>query len=372
MSSYSTQANSRRPNRKKSATDRKGVSALRDFLARLAASKSWPILSAVPPTRELGERFEVSNVSAFRVLGELRDRGLFWQATNGRYYLPAARRLMEKPLPVACLFRRLQSWTEVSREILQGADDECGATDRALLLVHDRALFHQANPTSRATSASREMLTESLDDFLQLHGERTSGVLLDELWPDDVLAEFADRLSCAVVLYRRTLLPFLGSVTADTSSAAELVLELAAHRNDGEILMVSPVSEYLPSSEMAASIKRASTRRGIPCADPFDFGPSLHQYLAAILGKKKSSLLIVATEDNTAVGVLSILRQAGWRDPARVGLVSTMGSRIALEAGITATKFDFQDMGRQAVQATTEPAPARINIKPSMVCAKTT
>jgi DNA-binding LacI/PurR family transcriptional regulator len=48
--------------------------------------------------------------------------------------------------------------------------------------------------------------------------------------------------------------------------------------------------------------------------------------------------------------VLDALREAGIDVPGRVGLVTTMGSRIALDRSITATGFDFRLLGAKAAQ----------------------
>ena len=85
-----------------------GVTALRESLIEISRSNRWPLLEALPVTRFLGKSYGISNVSAFRVLNDLSDSGQLWRAANGRYFLPAARRLLEKPAMVACLIRRLE------------------------------------------------------------------------------------------------------------------------------------------------------------------------------------------------------------------------------------------------------------------------
>ncbi|MEI8309340.1 MAG: hypothetical protein WCH98_01150, partial [Verrucomicrobiota bacterium] len=202
-----------------------GVAALRERLHDLCRAGRWPLLEPLPVTRFLGDSFGISNVSAFRVLNELSGSGALWRAGNGRYFLPEARRLMEKPAPVACLLRRLERWTEVGREIMLGVDDACGELERAMLLVHDRVLFRQADPTAPTAIGSDAELRQTMEDFLRVHSERIGGLILDELWPDRVLAKFKKDLRSGVVVYRRTKLPFLGCVSADVDGAARLVVD---------------------------------------------------------------------------------------------------------------------------------------------------
>ncbi len=100
----------------------RGVAELRGRLMEIVGSCNWPLLEPLPVTRFLGAAFGVSNVSAYRVLSELAGQGLLWRAPNGRYFQAGARRLLDRPLPVACLFRRLERWSELSRHLLEGAE----------------------------------------------------------------------------------------------------------------------------------------------------------------------------------------------------------------------------------------------------------
>ncbi|MEI8341614.1 MAG: substrate-binding domain-containing protein [Verrucomicrobiota bacterium] len=326
-----------------------GVAALRDRLIKLIRTSHWPLLEALPVTRFLGDSFGISNVSAFRVLNELSDAGHLWRAPNGRYFLPGARRLMERPAPVACLLRRLERWTEVGREIMLGVDDACGGLERAMLLAHDRVLFRQADPNAPTRIGSDQELRETMEDFLRVHSERIDGVILDELWPDFLLAKFKKVLRSAVVVYRHTKLPFLGCVSADVDGAARLAVE-HAQRNNFEKLVILCPSAYQPSDEMAHALERAAKGRFAKTPVVRLDSPAAHKALLAGLQKERRRTLLVATEDNAAVAVLDALLQAGIDVPERVGLLSTMGSRIATERSITAAGFDFRRMGAEAAR----------------------
>ena len=325
-----------------------GVAVLRESLLDLCRVGRWPELEPLPVTRFLGQSFGISNVSAFRVLNELSDSGRIWRAANGRYFLPEARRLLDKPLPLACLFRRLERWTEVGREIMQGVDGACGDLDRALLLVHDRVLFRQPDALARASVGSGRELGAAIEDFLLIHSERIDGVLLDELWPDRVLAGFKDRLRSGVVLYRRTKLPFLGCVCGDAKAAARLAVDHALKSGFQGLVLLMPAGPYQPSDEMAAELLVAAA--GHFSKPPvFEIGsPKDCLLLTAFLKKQRKRLLVVGTEDNAAVVAFGAMRDAEIDVPGRAGLLSTMGSRIARDREITIAGFNFQQMGEEA------------------------
>jgi len=328
----------------------RGVAALRDRLIELIRTSHWPLLEALPVTRFLGDSFGISNVSVFRVLNKLSDAGHLWKAANGRFYLPGARRFLEKPAPMACLLRRLERWTEVGRSIMQGVDDACGDAGHAMLLVHDRILFRQADPNSPTAIGPDEELRQTMEDFLRVHSERIDGVILDELWPDRLLVKFKKDLRSGVVVYRHTKLTFLGCVSADVDSAARLAVDHAERHRFEKIVILLPFRGYQPSDEMAHALQTVAKARFAKTPAVALDSPAAHKALLARLRKERRRTLLVATEDNAAVAVFGALQQAGIKIPERVGLLSTMGSRIVTDRSITAAGFDFRLMGAEAAR----------------------
>src|SRR5258706_11836774 len=85
---------------------RRGAPALATRLLREVADLAPDI--PLPTTREFGRRFRVASATAYRILQKLSEDGEIWQhPTSGRFYPPAARALLDRPKPVACLIRRL-------------------------------------------------------------------------------------------------------------------------------------------------------------------------------------------------------------------------------------------------------------------------
>ena len=326
-----------------------GVAALRESLTQLSRAGAWPLLDPLPVTRFLGESFGVSNASAHRVLSALCEEEALWRSPTGRFFLPAARRLLEKPMPIACLLRRLERWTEVGRDIMQGIDAACGELDRAMLLTHDRVLFRQSDPTTPPASGTDPELRAAMADFFLVHGGRISGVVLDELWPDRVLARFEPQLKSSVLVYRRTTLPFVGSVGADVDSAAAIVLNIARAGRFQRLAVIAPEPGYPPADEMLEAILQAASG----CFPPppvfhMNARHEIPRLLRALQRRRRERVLLLGTEDNTTVAAMTILRESGVRIPEQVGVISTMGSRIALAEGITSAGYDFQAMGAAA------------------------
>ncbi len=347
-----------------------GVAGLRDRLRQL--DERWPLLEPLPVTRFLGQSFGISNVSAHRVLSQLAADGVVWRAPNGRYFRAEARRLMERPPPLACLLRRLERWTEVGRLILQGADEACGSMDRALLLVHDRALYRQAEATSPTRTGSDAALAASLEDFLLLHGQGSAGVLLDELWPDRVLARFRDRLRHGVVLYRSTKLRWLGQVTVDLRRTARFVIDHARQRGFRRLLMVYPAYGYQPSTEAVAAVGKACKSHRLPHREvAFQSAAPFRKVLRELAGRPGRTL-IVATEDNLALSLHQIRRALPAPLRQSTGLLSTMGTGLVRDQGITSVAADFRALGAAAARLAVAGRASRIAIAPEFCPGETT
>src|SRR5688572_2357045 len=146
---------SSRPARRASNGSANGHSngALGERLRRLVAGSAAD--RPLPTTRELGSRFGIANTTVFRVLRQMVESGEIWQhPTNGRYFPPAARALLDRPKPVACLIRRLELGSELYRELLEGISSGCGERQRTMLLWHDARLVNHPDPSQPPEFAS--------------------------------------------------------------------------------------------------------------------------------------------------------------------------------------------------------------------------
>lgn len=324
------------------------------------------MLEPLPVTRFLGNSFGISNVSAYRVLSALAEEGILWRAPNGRYFQAGAKRLLDRPAPVACLFRRLERWTELSRMILEGADAACGDLGRALLLLHDRALFRQSDPASLTTAGTDEELHQNLEDFFQIYGERIHGILFDELWPDRILRPFQAKISNGVILHRRSSLGFLGSVGPDLEKVAETITLRAVEKKYARLVVLIPAQAYEPGRQAAEAIGLAAKQCGMPLAyQVFHPSATFPKRLSGLL-QKKSPALVVATEDNMAVSTLDVMRGCGFAAPRPHGLMSTMGTSIATLAGITCAVTNFRKIGEAATHMAVAGKPAHLTLAPEL------
>src|SRR5688500_7511560 len=152
------------PGRTDSTHAGRGVAELGRTLKHLVTAKRLDINKPLPTTRELGERRQVSNASACRLLKRLDEQGVIWRRENGRYYPVESRRLFERRKPYACLIRKLQHWSRMYHAIMSGFSQAFGRNKTSMLFVHNESLVRHADtehpPVHAGLAAQREALAE--------------------------------------------------------------------------------------------------------------------------------------------------------------------------------------------------------------------
>ncbi len=333
------------------------------FLRTRAIDDAWPVDRPLPTTRELAKRFKLSAATAFRLLQELAREDLFWQHTSGRFYRAAARPLLDRPKPAACLIRRLELCSALYRELLEGISAGCGEARRAMLLWHDDVLVNHADPERPPAFAGEDAQRLLLDSFLERHGGDAGGYLLDHLWSDAVLKRAGDRLAPGVLLFRKAPPSLrLSNVRADFDAAATQALAHLLGRGFTRIIPVEPfsgdpaVEEFFTAMENAASTLACRDRLGarVRASTPAEADALIR---ALPLGTRTALLV---PEDHVAVRLHPLLKAAGRVCPDNVGLLAVMGTGVSAQAGLSRLSFDFRAMGRAAVSLLTEPKPRSV------------
>lgn len=331
--------------------------------------------ASLPTTRELGQQFEVANTTVFRVLQRLVAAGEIWQHPNGRFYPAAAKAVLERPRPVACLTRRLELCSELYRELLEGISAGCGAARRSILMWHDELLLNHPDPTRPPAFADVRQQRAILEEFLDRHGESAGGFVLDHVWADEALREQAARLSPAVVLYRRCHVDGFHNVRADFEAGALQALGHLLGRGYDQIVPVEPfqgdpaVAEFLDVLE-GSTAKLGCTGR--LTARVSGATAKARTALFTRLRATKQRVALLCPEDNLSDLLLKGLREAGLCCPEQVGLLSVMGTDFATQNSVSCLRYDFRALGRLAIEALGKSSPTHRAVEPFFVAGKTT
>ena len=329
----------------------RGVTGLETALRKLSEQKVWNVQEPLPTTRELGDRYGISNATACRLLKQLDDQEVVWRRPNGRYYVAESRRLFERPKPYACLLRKLQNWSRIYQGIMSGFSQAFGQNRAAMLVVHNETLVRHADLASPPTHAGAAAQRDALAEFFRDHDEQFGGILLDDVWLDEVLEDFAGQLGNAVIVCRPTRLPTLASVSVDFNSSAVLGVGHLYARGYDEIWLAVPFTNAAPVDLMSRAPRRAAAVLGKPIADKHVCSvatPADREEFVLRVKETKKRIGILCLEDNVSLILWRSLLAAGVSLPAQVGLISGMGTDIVIDRHISSLQIDYDQIGLTA------------------------
>ncbi len=317
-------------------------------LAERLAQGGYPSDAPLPTTRQLAGEHGLSNASVHRVLRKLAESGALWRHENGRYYPAAARELLDKPRPLACLLRQLQHWAFAYQGIMAGVSEACGRSHRSMILTHNEVLVRHRDTAQPPTFGSAEMQRAALAQFLEIHPEPLHGFVLDHLWRDEVIARFRRELSRVVVVNRPTSLPFASAVYPDFRLGATLALGHLAVRGYERIVPVLPFEGDPFTARFLDEFFLAAGRMGLSLG-PDDLIPAATEadrtaLLQSLTGER---VALFCPESNVAALLLHGLRERALE--GRVGLLSVGDAMSAGMHGMTTLVVPFQEIGAEAV-----------------------
>jgi len=305
----------------------------------------------IPPLRELAEHYGVNHTTIFRQLQRAEEEGLLWKAPNGRHYLPAARSLIEKARPVACLFRKIENWSFLYQELMEGIAARCETAAVGSLLWHDDALVRHPDLRRPPSFAGVPHQIQSLKRFVTQNENMVGGIILDHLWTDEALATLPPAWRKNAVRLCRPGVGEIASVAPDFPVVAHLAL---THVFALGYRAIQPIEPFPGDSAIAHSLASF-----LAAAEKAGAGAFLHPVMSAAdsgararlirrLQKTSRRTALIFPEDNTAAIFREECRASGI--PQKIGVISLQGTRGAGEAGLTHVRTNYRSLGETAVE----------------------
>jgi len=336
------------PVRQQSKKNQKIQEQIRSQLKR----GQWATGAPLPPARELADMHGVSSSTAYRILVALTKEGVLWQHSNGRFYAAEAQHLVDTVQPFACMLPRLQLWNLVLQEIMHGVTQRSAQFKRGILLIHNPALILQENINVPPTYADAAMQEHILAEFFATHADSCEGIIFDNVWRDEVLSKFRDRLKRMVVINRKTSLDFVSAVFPNFHRCALLAFAHLYARGFEKIYFVSPHDDFYIEQAMEMGLSTAKLIGANFVAADIRTPRTLEARLefAQELKRSKQRVGVYCPDDNWSYRFHHDLRDAGVDCPGRVGLLSGIGTPAVGGAHPMSTlKVDFEKMGELAV-----------------------
>lgn len=330
---------------------------LEKAIRQFATDKKWNVRQPLPTTRELGQHYAISNASVCRLLQKLNRENVVWRRDNGRYYFNESRRLYERHKPYACMLRKLETWTVIYQAIMSGFGQAFGQQKGAILFIHNESLFQRVLPDQPPLFASADEQRVLLREFLRDHEGQFRGILLDQVWSDDVLKEFVPQLSNSVIVCRPSTVPEISSVSVDFEMSGMLAVGHLYARGFDEIWLAVPHSGSVNYQMMAISAVNASKKLGRPIDEKNILSVATNgerEKFIARLGTSKKRIGVYylgslgAPPDHLALVLRRGLAAAGLECPERVGFLVGMSIHSPGEHEISTFQVDYTEMGRIA------------------------
>jgi len=353
----------------------KGVTDLELAVRLLSEQRNWDVQTPLPTTRELGDRYGISNASACRLLKRMGDEKVIWRRENGRYYLNESRRLFERRKPYACLLRKLQNWSRIYQGVMSGFSQVFGRDRASLLFVHNESLVRHADTDHPPVHAGLNAQREALLEFFRDHQDQFGGILFDDVWMDDVLGGFTHQFGNAVIVCRPSRLPELSSVSVDFDAAALLALGHLYARGYEDVWLAVPFAHAAPVDLMSQAAVRAAAMLGRPFPESriaMVSTPQEREAFVARIQETDKRVGVFCLEDNVSLILWKQFAAAGIACPERVGLLSGMGTAIVTERHISSVQIDFEKIGLTAGEILASGKPRTVLLPPSLSFGETT
>lgn len=312
-------------------------------------SRSKPSAEPFPTTRDLAEKFGVNNSTVFRHFVKYEEAGHLWRSEGGRFYDARMRSLVEKPRPIACLLRRIELWSFLYQEWMEGIATACEEVGRATLLWHDEDLVCHGEVGAPPTFATPAQQKESLATFLKHYGNSIGGLVLDQIWCDEALDSIPASIRRKSVILGRPGPPDMISIIPDWKKNAALAIRSLQSKGCELIYPVSPFDQDPAINHALSCIHAAAKEIDYPLAiERKAATASDRKRLLDEVSRIKQPIGLIVPEDNIAQLLFQKVKTRGL---ATVHILSIQGTRHSSETPRIRT--DYAALGAKAIAALT-------------------
>jgi DNA-binding LacI/PurR family transcriptional regulator len=273
---------------------------------------------------------------------------------------------------MACLIRRLGGWSVLCREVMEGFSDACAGQDIPILLVHSRELLAQKSSHAPVVLATPAIQTAILQDFLRVYAGKIGGLLLDEIWCDEAIESVRSGLPGTVIFHKESSVREIGNVAADFEAGAFMGLGHLFLCGYEHLVFVDLFGTYEPAIQMLDRAQNALVQLGGRENTGIVRSERGMNAFIAGLSRSKQRVGFFCTDDYAALHLLEKLKAAKIAVPGRAGVLSTMGTHVAVENHLTTLSYDFPAMGAKAAEMLFQGQRGRTHFTPRLAVGETT
>ena len=339
-------------------------------LLLLLGDKKWDSSAPLPTVRSLGEQWGVNYATISRLFQRLVREGLVWQHPNGRFFPAHAGSQAAEGLPIVVLGRQIQNWSRLYQEIIEGVSENCCALGCPLLFLSSDKLVSHKSPELPPAFASRKTQTTELQRLASTMPRLCAGLLLDHLWDEEVILRHSFPSAPRFLLARASRQEDLLSTAPDFAAGARLILQHLNRSGCKRIYLGVPFSRDRAVDVAGETLCAEAANGGFPKVEPLDCStPAQRKSAITRIARLKARAAIVCTEDNVTSLLWQGLCNAGLQSSNQISLVSMQGTG-AIHQPITRLRYDYRQLGRDAVTAVIERRRTNLVFGPKLILGK--
>lgn len=306
-----------------------------------------------PPLAVLAGQLDVHSSTVFRILRDLSREGVVWQAPNGRFHVPEARRQKMQGLPLCFIGREMSLWSRLYQEILEGVDAACSENQGSLVLCSSPALVRHKAPLEKPRFASLALQKKELAAVLNHIPRKCSGLVLDHLWSPEVVS--ADALLPVPMVHVMRSGERSG---IDFRFGAHLVAKMLSSVRCRGVALVVPFEGDWAISTAARALEESLASWPMEKMEM----PEAISRAGCLLQK---GYVFVCTEDNAAIRLASLLEPL-CQKASFFPLVATQGTGLPSDP-ITRLRYDFKKLGWVAATSIFDGVSGPL-LRPKLLC----
>lgn len=338
-------------------------------LLRLLKNGAEDSGAPLPPVRQLGVQLGLSYATVSRLLQRFAREGLAWQHPNGRFFPVHAGPQAARGLPVVVLGRQIQHWSRLYQQIIEGVSEICAARGCPLVFLSSDKLVRHESPELPPVFASMETQGAELKRLIAAIPRLCGGVLLDHLWDEEQVAANLFPAIPKLLLARPSRRDATISVAPNFQAGAHLLLRHFGKRGYERVYLGVPFGgdQAVDSAGSALRAAAASGRHPNQNIEELDCStPALRKAAIACLSRLRARAAIVCTEDNVASLLWRELAGAGLQNSKNIELASMQGTGL-FDMQMTQLRYDYHQLGRDAVAAVLERHRSNLLIAPRLM-----
>lgn len=248
------------------------------------------------------------------------------------------------------LGRQIQNWSKLYQEIFEGISAQCCALGCPLLFLSSDKLVRQQSPERPPKFATRSTQLRELQALTTTMPRLSAGILLDHLWDEELLQTATPPQVQRIMLARRTTSGSLISSAPDFGAGARLLLDHLIQSGCGQIYLGIPFTGDQAVEAANDAVRSEACARGFPVIATLDCSTAAKRHASiARLARCDRDCAVVCSEDNVTALMWHELVEI--RPRLKHIRLAAMQGTSALELPIPRLRFDYHQLGRNAVMA---------------------